>query len=54
VEYIICRGTLDEWFYDLIESKKQAVGETVYNNFDLETDTDSFRQLVERTVGARL
>jgi len=54
VEYIICRGTLDEWFYDLIESKKQAVGETVYNNFDLETDVDSFRNLVERTVSNRL
>jgi len=54
VEYIICRGTLDEWWYDLVESKRLAVGETVYNNWNLETDTDSFRQLVERTVQARL
>lgn len=54
VEYIICRGTLDEWWYDMVESKKVAVGETVYNNWNLETDSDSFRQLVERTVSARL
>lgn len=54
VEYVIAKGTLDEWFYDMIESKRRVVGETVYNNWDLEKDVDSFRSLIERTTQARL
>lgn len=54
VEYIIAKGTLDEWFYDMIEEKRKVVGETVYNHFDIEKETTSFKALVERTVANRL
>ena len=54
VEYILARGTLDEWWYDMVEAKRRNVGETVYNNWDLQKDTSSFKELVERTVGSRL
>lgn len=54
VEYIIAKGTLDEWWFDMVEQKRQVVGETVYNNWDLQSDSQSFRDLVEKTVAARL
>lgn len=54
VEYIIARGTLDEWWFDMVENKKLAVGETMYNHWNIETDSDSFRSLVERTVSSRI
>lgn len=54
VEYVIAKGTLDEWWYDMVEGKRKNVGETVYNNWDLEKDTSSFKELVERTLASRL
>src|SRR5215471_8708613 len=54
IEYVICKGTLDEWFYDMIEAKRRTVGETMYNHFDIQKDVDSFRSLVERTVQSRI
>jgi SNF2 family DNA or RNA helicase len=54
VEYILAKGTLDEWWYDMVEAKRQVVGETVYNNWDLQSDQSTFKQLVEKTVGSRL
>jgi SNF2 family DNA or RNA helicase len=54
VEYVIAKGTLDEWWYDMVESKRRNVGELIYNSWNVERDTDSFRALVERTVSSRL
>jgi len=54
IEYVIAKGTIDEFFYDMIEGKRRDVGETVYNHFNLETDVDSLKMLIERTLGARL
>jgi SNF2 family DNA or RNA helicase len=53
IEYVICKGLFDEWMFNLIEGKRSAVGETVYNNWSLETDTYSLRDLLERTVSGR-
>lgn len=54
IEYILAKGTLDEWWYDMVESKRMTVGETVYNNWDLQADQGSFKELAERTVASRL
>jgi SNF2 family DNA or RNA helicase len=54
IEYIICKGTLDEWWYDMVEEKRKVVGETMYNHWDLERDSDSFLSLVERTCASRI
>jgi SNF2 family DNA or RNA helicase len=54
VEYIIAKGTLDEWWYDMVEGKRLAVGETVYNNWNIQEDAVSFRDLAERTIAGRL
>ena len=54
IDYIVAKGTLDQWLCDLIDSKKQVVGETMYNNWDFENDKESFRDLLERTVAGRI
>ncbi len=54
IEYPICEGTTDEFFYDLVEQKRVIFGETLSKNWDLMNDSDSFKNLLERTVGSRL
>jgi SNF2 family DNA or RNA helicase len=54
IEYIIAKGTIDEWFYDLVESKRAIFGETISNNWNIESDAGSFRDLMEKTVSSRL
>jgi SWI/SNF-related matrix-associated actin-dependent regulator of chromatin subfamily A-like protein 1 len=54
VEYIIAKGTIDEFFYDMVEEKRAIFGETIANNWSLQTDQDSFKRLIERTVSSRL
>ena len=54
IEYIIAKGTIDEFFYDLVEQKRQIFGETLSKNWDVTTDPQSFKQLMERTVAGRL
>lgn len=54
VEYIIAKGTIDEFFYDLVEEKRAIFGETIANNWSLQDDPDSFKELLRRTVSARL
>lgn len=54
VEYIVAKGTLDEWWYNMIEAKKQIQGETIGTNWDLSQEPDSFRRLLEETVSNRL
>lgn len=54
IEYILAKGTVDEFFYDLVEDKRRIFGETIKNNWSLESDNGSFRQLMEKTVSSRL
>jgi SNF2 family DNA or RNA helicase len=54
IEYILAKGTVDEFFYDLVEEKRKIFGETISNHWSLENDNGSFRQLMERTVSSRL
>lgn len=54
IEYIIAKGTIDEWFYDMVEEKRAVFGETIANHWDITTDSSSFKKLLEQTVGSRL
>ena len=54
VETILCKGTIDEWWYDMLVEKKLIFNETVSNHWSFTEDPQSFKQLAERTVGARL
>ena len=53
-EYFIAKGTVDEFFYDLVEDKRKIFGEAVGTNWDLSQDADSFKDLVIRTLNSRL
>jgi SNF2 family DNA or RNA helicase len=54
IEYILAKGTLDEWWYDMVEEKRKVFGETVATHWDLQSDAVSFKELAERTVASRL
>jgi SNF2 family DNA or RNA helicase len=54
VEYIIAKGTLDEWWYNMIEGKKVIQGETIGTQWDLKNQPAFFHQLIEETVFHRL
>ncbi len=54
VEYVLAKGTLDEWWYDMVEHKRKIVGETVATHWDLQSDQVSFKELMEKTLSARL
>jgi SNF2 family DNA or RNA helicase len=54
IEYIVAKGTIDEFFYDMVEEKRQIFGETISTNWSLEQDSDSFKKLMERTISSRL
>lgn len=54
IEYVIAKGTIDEWFYDLVEEKRKIFGETIANSWSVESDSESFRELLQKTVVGRL
>lgn len=54
VEYVIAKGTIDEFFYNLVEEKRQIFGETLGSEWSVEADSTSFQQLMEQTVANRL
>ncbi len=54
IEYIIAKGTIDEWFYDLVESKRRIFGETLASQWSLQADSGSFKELMEKTLSHRL
>jgi hypothetical protein len=54
VEYILIKGSIEAFFYDLVEQKRKIFGETLGKNWDVTSDRISFKDLVEQTVGARL
>ena len=54
VEYVIAKGTIDSFFYELVEEKRKIFGETIGTNWSLQEDSASFKELLERTVAGRL
>ncbi len=54
VEYVLAKGTIDEWFYNLVEGKRRIFGETLGTNWSLADDPTSFKELLEQTLGNRL
>lgn len=54
IEYIIAKGTIDEWFYDMVEEKRQIFGETLASEWSLTNDSSSFRDLMGKTLSHRL
>lgn len=54
IEYILAKGTIDEFFFDLVEEKRRIFGETISKNWSIEQDNGSFKTLMERTLASRL
>lgn len=54
IEYFIAQGTIDEWWYDMVEQKRQIFGETISNNFDIDQSPMDFKELLNQTLQGRL
>lgn len=54
VEYIIIKDTIEEFFYSMVERKRQVFGETIGTNWKLTEDHKSYADLIGQTVGSRL
>lgn len=54
IEYVVAKGTIDQFFYEMVEEKRAIFGETISNNWSVQDDPTSFKQLIERTVASRL
>lgn len=53
--YPIALGTIDQWFHDLVETKRQIVGETLGDKgFDLMSDESLLKELTNKTLANRL
>ena len=50
---MIAKGTIDEYFSNLVEPKRQICGETL-DGWDFASDRNALRDLVEETVSHRL
>lgn len=47
--YIVANGTIDEFFYDLVEDKRKIFGETI-SEWSFTEDMDSLRDLAKRAI----
>lgn len=53
-DYLVAKGTVDEDFSQMVEEKRQIVGETLNENFNLETSGELLAMLGERAAKRRL
>lgn len=54
IEYLLAKGTIDEWWHDMVEEKRAIFGETISNNWSLANDTTSFKKLLDTTLANRV
>lgn len=54
VEYIVAKGTFEEYWFNMVEYKKTIQGETIGTQWDLKTQPKLFKTLLEETVSHRL
>lgn len=52
-EYMIAEGTIDQYFMELVENKRQICGESL-DGWDFKADSDTLRDLVTQTLSKRL
>lgn len=53
-DYLVASGTIDEWFCELVEAKRQIFQQTVSNNWDLAGDESMLKDLVNKIILGRL
>lgn len=52
-DYMIASGTIDEWFHNMNEEKRQICGETL-SGYEFTSDRDGIKALFDKTVHSRL
>lgn len=54
IEYVLAKGTLDEWWHEMLRSKYLVYGETIGTNWDPKNDPQAFKELLQQTLQGRL
>ena len=54
VTYFIARGTIDQFFHEMVSKKRQIVGEILVKDWNFTSDSDSIRELSEQIVQNKL
>lgn len=54
IEYVLAKGTLDEWWHEMLRAKYTVYGETIGTNWSPSDDPDSFKDLMMATLSGRL
>ncbi len=52
-EYLVAKGTIDNWFSDMVETKREIFGETIGNNWNVQDD-NSTREMIDYALSNRL
>ena len=52
-DYLIAHGTIDEWFHELVEEKRQILGET-FGSWSPTSDTEFLKDLAHKTVSRKI
>lgn len=50
ITYMIAKGTIDEWFHEMIEQKRRIFNETISSNWALTADDNSLRELANQAI----
>lgn len=53
-EYLVLKGTIDEYFHDLVQKKRFIFGETIANSWDITNDSNSLREMIEWTISNKV
>ena len=53
VDYMMLAGSIDQWFHELVETKRQIFGETVAN-WNFTSDIDSLKSVAKKAIENRL
>jgi hypothetical protein len=54
IEYVLAKGTLDEWWHEMLRAKYTIYGETIGTNWSPSDDPDTFKNLIQQTISGRL
>ncbi len=54
ITYMIARGTIDEFFHEMVEEKRKIFGETLIKNWALTSDEGALKELTEKVRYSKL
>jgi len=54
VTYMIAKGTIDEFFHDMVEEKRKICGETLVKDWSFTQDSDAMKELTDKVRRSKI